>query len=177
MMRACRLPALLLASACSLSPWATAADNVRLHGALVAEPCVIPPGDESVALDFGTVIDKYLYQYQRTPGKTFELRLAECDLSLGNTLTVTLGGVENPKLPGLLALAAGSGAGGVAIGIETPQGRPLPLNRPGEKYPLQAGSTVLRLQAYVQGEPQALAEKKLVRGAFSAVATFQFEYQ
>ncbi|MGO3397582.1 MAG: fimbrial protein, partial [Serratia proteamaculans] len=52
----CATAALLLCSQLSL-----AAENMRLHGALVAEPCVIPPGDETVVLDFDTVIDKYLY--------------------------------------------------------------------------------------------------------------------
>ncbi|MBD8216994.1 type 1 fimbrial protein, partial [Erwinia persicina] len=48
------------------SPLSLAAENMRLHGALVAEPCVIPPGDETVVLDFDTVIDKYLYLNTRT---------------------------------------------------------------------------------------------------------------
>lgn len=37
-----------------------------LQGALVAEPCVIPLSDEEITLDFGTIIDKYLYLNTRT---------------------------------------------------------------------------------------------------------------
>lgn len=42
-------------------------NNVHLYGALVAEPCVVPSGDEEIHLDFGSIIDKYLNT--RTPGQ------------------------------------------------------------------------------------------------------------
>ncbi|MGQ8819586.1 fimbrial protein, partial [Serratia sp. NA_13] len=32
-------------------------------------------------------------------------------------------------------------------------------------------------KAYVQGEPQAIADKTIGRGRFSAVATFQLDYE
>lgn len=160
-----------------ISLTAQSADNMRFHGALVAEPCVIPPGEENIQLDFGTVIDKYLYLNQRTHGMAFTVHLAECDLSLGNMVKVTFSGNENPNLPGLLALAASSTASGVAIGMETPEGKALSLNKPGSGYPLQAGDTQLTIHAYVQGEPVALEEHKIGLGSFSAITTFALEYE
>lgn len=118
---------------------AVQADNVRLHGALVAEPCVIAPGDESVKLEFGTVIDKYLYANQRTRGQAFAIRLTECDLSLGKTVKVTFSGTENPSLKGLLAIDGGSQASGIAIGMETPAGQKLPLNKNRARLPAGRG--------------------------------------
>ncbi|XJD37968.1 fimbrial protein [Enterobacter sp. ECC-219] len=168
----CCLATLLLYS----SP-VMAADNMRLHGALVAEPCVIPPGDETVVLDFDTVIDKYLYQNTRTPGQTFELHLAQCDLSLGKMVRVTFSGTESTALPGLLALNGGSQASGIAIGMETTQGEPLPINKPGKAQALVSGTNILTARAYVQGEPEALKHKSIERGPFSAVATFSLEYE
>ncbi|MGQ8775444.1 fimbrial protein [Serratia sp. NA_112.1] len=153
------------------------ADNMRLHGALVAEPCVIPPGDETVVLDFDTVIDKYLYLNTRTLGKAFALHLAECDLSLGKTVKVTFSGTENAALPGMLALDGGSQANGIAIGMETPEGQPLPVNKSGQAQVLVSGSNTLTIHTYVQGEPKALAQKAIVRGPFSATATFSLEYE
>ncbi|CAI1244613.1 TPA: fimbrial protein [Serratia fonticola] len=153
------------------------ADNVRLHGALVAEPCVIAPGDESVKLEFGTVIDKYLYANERTHGQVFAIRLTECDLSLGKTVKVTFSGTENPSLKGLLAIDGGSQASGIAIGMETPEGQKLPLNKIGPGYRLDEGSNTLRVQAYVQGEPEAIAKRSIERGPFSAIATFNLEYE
>lgn len=173
------LAALLLAQGLVMVPvsGALAADNVRFYGALVAEPCVIAPGDEAIQLDFGTIVDKYLYLNTRTLGQAFEIRLTECDLSLGKTVAFTFLGTENPALPGLLALGGGSSAKGIGIGLETAQGTPLPLGQGSEKTPLQIGSNVIALKAYVQGEPQALANKHLTRGEFSAVATFSLAYE
>lgn len=153
------------------------ADNVRLHGALVAEPCVIAPGDENVRLDFGTVIDKYLYANERTHGQAFDIRLGECDLSLGKTVKVTFSGTENPSLKGLLAIDGSSMASGIAIGMETQGGQPLPLNKAGEGYRLVAGNNTLTVLAYVQGEPEAIAQRRIARGPFSAIATFRLEYE
>nr|WP_258090249.1 fimbrial protein [Serratia liquefaciens] len=153
------------------------ADNVRLHGALVAEPCVIAPGDESVRLDFGTVIDKYLYANQRTHGQAFDIHLMECDLSLGKTVKVTFNGAENPSLKGLLAIDGGSQASGIAIGMETQAGQPFPLNKTGGGYRLVSGSNTLTVLAYVQGEPEAIAGRTIERGPFSAIATFSLEYE
>ncbi|MGQ1888418.1 fimbrial protein [Serratia marcescens] len=152
-------------------------NNVRLFGALVSEPCVIPPGKENIELDFGTVIDKYLYLNTRTQGLPFSISLAECDLNLGNTVRMAFVGTENPVLPGLLALNAGSQATGIALGLETYDARPLKLNEMSSKIPLQAGSTLITLRAYVKGEPGAIANQNIGRGQFSATVTFSLEYE
>lgn len=153
------------------------AENVRLHGALVAEPCVIAPGGESVTLDFGTLTDKDLYTHQRTRGQSFDIRLMECDASLGKTVKVTFSGIENPHLAGFLAIDGGAQAKGIAIGMETPAGQKLPLNKPGEGVRLVNGSNTLTMLAFVQGEPAAIANKTIERGPFSAIATFSLEYE
>lgn len=161
----------------SHSCWSTAPTvAVNYSGVLVAEPCVIPPGEENIELDFGTVIDKYLYLNQRTPGKEFTLRLAECDLSLGDTVSVSFSGTESVALPGLLAINSGE-ASGIAIGLENTAGELLPLNQSTSKYRLQAGSNRIMLKAYVRGEPGAIKNKTLGRGAFSAAATFLLSYE
>ena len=153
------------------------ADNVRLHGALVAEPCVIAPGDEDVKLDFGTVIDKYLYTNVRTHGQAFDIHLTECDLSLGKMVKVTFKGEENPSLGGLLAIDGGSQASGIAIGMETRDGQALPLNKFSGGQQLSSGSNTLTVLAYVRGEPEAIANRTIQRGPFSAIATFSLEYE
>ncbi|MBH3108755.1 type 1 fimbrial protein [Serratia ureilytica] len=168
---------MLLFGLSGFSQLAGAADNLHFSGALVAEPCVIPPGKETVELNFGSVVDKYLYANQRTPGERVEITLADCDLSLGKAVRVTLNGTESAVLPGLLKLAPGSGASGVAIGLETPAGDALPINLPGGKLPLTAGANTLRLMAYVRGEPEAIAKKTIGRGAFNAVVTFSLAYE
>ncbi|HEJ8043602.1 TPA: type 1 fimbrial protein [Serratia marcescens] len=175
-----RMGALLLVPmlmAAPLSALAAGDNNLYLHGALVAEPCVIPPGDEEITLDFGTIIDKYLYLNTRTLGQAFQIHLEECDLTLGKTVSVTFTGPENQALPGLLAIDGGSEAKGIAIGLETPPAQPLPLNQASDKSFLLEGSNIIALKAYVQGEPDALRDHSIERGPFNAVATFHLEYE
>ncbi|EIT7187762.1 type 1 fimbrial protein [Serratia marcescens] len=152
------------------------AESMRLHGALVAEPCTLAPGDENILLEFGTVLEKYLYLNQRTHSKAFRLHLTGCDVRIGSGVTLTFSGTPSGALPGYLALDGGSQAGGIAIGIETPEGKALPFNETSAVYPLTTGDNVLTLQAYVQGEPDALNNQRIRRGNFSAVATFHLAY-
>ncbi|WP_390901451.1 fimbrial protein [Serratia fonticola] len=169
----------LLLAALTANPTLAAGEkNVRLYGALVTEPCVILPGEEDIQLDFGTVIDKYLYLNTRTLGQSFEIHLVECDLTLGKTVTVRFVSTEESlPLPGLLAPNSGSQAKGIAIGLETLDATPLPINKASGKYTLQAGSNIIALKAYVQGEPKAIANKTIERGLFSASATFRLDYE
>ena len=151
-------------------------DNLHFHGALVAEPCVIAPGDEEVQLEFGVIVDRYLYQNTRTVGVPFELRLTQCDLSLAKAVSVTFSApAESRELPGLLAPIGE--ARGIAIGLETVTGQAINLNKASETYPLEKNDYVIRLNAYVRAEPQALANRTIGLGAFSAVATFRLAYE
>lgn len=151
--------------------------NVQYSGNLVAEPCALLPEDENVAVAFGTVIDEYLYLNTRTHSQPFTLRLTECDTSLGKSVSVSFTGTESTALPGLLALDGGSQASGVAIGLETQSGTALALNTPSPLMELSDGDNQLSFQAYVQGEPEAIGNKTIGRGEFSAVATFSLEYE
>lgn len=151
--------------------------GLKYTGSLVAEPCVIEPGYEDIVLDFGSIIDKYLYLNTRTQSKPFEIRLADCDLSIGKTVSVTFRGTESLELPGLLAVDNSSEAKGIAIGLETNEAKPLAFNKESDKFALQAGNSRIGLKAYVQGEPTSISNKKITRGPFSAVATFRLEYE
>ncbi|WP_455817202.1 fimbrial protein [Pseudomonas cerasi] len=152
-------------------------NNVHLYGALVAESCVIPPGEEEITLDLGTVMDYYFHSNTRTPGQPFSIHLTKCDLSLVKTLKITFLGTENAALPGLLAIDGGSEAKGIAIGLETEQGKTVPINRASDEYLLQSGDNSIALKAYVKGEPEAIKNKSIGRGAFSATATFSLAYE
>ena len=161
----------------SLPAMAAGGDNVYLHGALVAEPCIIKAGDEVISIGFVTIIDKYLYQNIRTQGKTFELHLENCDLTLGKSVRVKFTGTESRALPGLLALDGSSEAKGIAIGFETPAAKPLALNEKSDKLLLLNGGNIIALRAYVKAEPDAIRGQRIERGSFSAVTTFQLEYE
>ncbi|AJI83249.1 fimbrial protein [Yersinia enterocolitica] len=151
-----------------------AADNMRFHGALVAEPCTIRPGDDAISLNFGTVVDKYLYSNQRTLGKQFQIHLVDCDISLGTTANIIFTGNDSVNLPGLLAVD--SSDMGIAIGLETLAGKPLYLNQSSDDIALDTGNNIITLKAYVRGEPEAISQRTIKRGEFNAVATFNLQY-
>lgn len=154
------------------------AETVNFDGTLVEDACEVYPGDENIELDFGTVVDKYLYLNTRTHSQPFTIRLVNCDLVLGREVKVTFSGTENAALSGLLAIDASSQASGIAIGLETASGTALPINTGKYTQSLHSGNgNDVNLKAYVRGEPQALQTKTIGRGTFSAVSTFTLEYE
>lgn len=159
-----------------LAPAAQAADNLRLKGNLVEEACTIRPGDEAITLELWDLTSKHLYINTRSVGKGFKLHLEDCDTTIGNTVNITFGGVENTALPGLLALDGGSGASGIGVGIETLGNKPLPLNTVGDDQVLTDGNNVIELKAYVQGEPQAISDQTIGHGAYTVTSTFTLDY-
>jgi len=172
------LPA-LLASALMLNGAKAAdnEDNVHFSGALVAEPCTLPDSETNITLDFGSVIIKSLYQYQRTQSQPFTIHLEACDPSLMKTVSVTFNGTVDDELNSLLALDPTSAAKGVAIGLELPDGSPLAINKAAPYQQLTAGNNALTFNAYVQIKPQALSMKAVTPGDFTAISTFTLAYQ
>lgn len=160
-------------------PLCAQSETVQFDGTLVEDACEVYPGDENIELDFGTIVDKYLYLNTRTHSQPFIIRLINCDLVLGKEVQVTFMGTESTALPGLLALNAGSQANGIAIGFETQSGEPISLNR-SKDYTQQlkvSDTNNINLKAYVQGEPNALRDKSIARGTFEATTTFILEYE
>ncbi|MEY0878579.1 fimbrial protein [Providencia manganoxydans] len=158
-------------------PLCTQSETVQFDGTLVEDACEVYPGDENIELDFGTIVDKYLYLNTRTHSQPFTIRLINCDLVLGKEVQVTFMGTESTALPGLLALNAGSQASGIAIGLESMHGNPVKINNTKIIAPLSSGNNNLNFKAYVQGEPNALSTKTIGRGAFEATTTFILEYE
>jgi len=150
-------------------------DNVHLSGTLVAEPCALRPGDENIRVDFGGIVDKYLYINGRSPSQAFQLHLQGCDLSIGKQLNVSFSGNESSVLPGLLAVQQTNS--GIAVGIEDAAGKAIALNSGSKEITLEKGDMTLKFAAWIQGEPQAIKEHTIARGEFSAVATFRLDYR
>lgn len=152
--------------------------TVRLRGTLAAEACLIAPEDKSLEVDFGTIVDKALYQYQRWISQTFTIHLINCDVQLGNYVQVTFKGDESTALPGMLAVSPAEM--GIAIGIETTAGQKILINRDDASgtyvQSISNGTSTLAFRGWVQGEPQSLSDKTVQKGAFNAVATFELAY-
>ncbi|HCM63138.1 MAG TPA: fimbrial protein [Morganella sp. (in: Bacteria)] len=149
--------------------------DVEIKGNLVFEPCTLSAKSESISLPFGTIVRNYFYTADRTPSEPFSIELENCDTGIGNEAFVTFRGTESSALPGLLVPDNGT-LPGLAVGIETPEGKPLPLNKTSPAYALSEGTTTLNFQGYVQAEPDAIRDKTLVTGDLSATATFEITY-
>ncbi|MFJ2334796.1 fimbrial protein [Pseudomonas helleri] len=164
------------ATACLLASQVQAADNLSFKGVLVAQACTIRPGDELIAVEFSDISTASLYLNTRTPGVPFYIHLQDCDTQIADSVTVTFSGAENAELPGLLALATGSVARGIAIGLETGASQLLPLNVPSPEQGLNNGDNIMVFNAYVRGEPAAIANESIRKGRFVANSTFTLAY-
>lgn len=159
-----------------LSAQADSSVGIEYSGTLIALPCTIVPGMNNLYVDMGTIPTKSLYRFTRTAGKTIEFYLEDCDTSLGNAITATFTGPMDNE--GLLTFSSGSTAKGAGIGLEYLDGRPIPINDGAVyKVSLRDGDMVIRMKAYVQGQQNALVNKSLEAGDFSAVLTYRMSYE
>ncbi|WP_259567512.1 fimbrial protein [Enterobacter sichuanensis] len=149
-------------------------NNLQFNGTLVSDPCDLDPQTTDITLDFGEVVQKYLYINTRTNSKPLTINLINCDITLGNSVAVTFTGPEDAELPGMLAVSGS--ATGIAIGLENQDGTPLPFNQAVTPLPVNTGTTSLTFGAYIQGEPNAISGRSIVPGTVSATATFELAY-
>ena len=167
--------ALLLGASLIRPDFGLAADNVTLKGTLVSAACKIKAGDEALVVDLGEVGSADLYYHGRTAGKTLLIHLEDCDTGISDKVTTTFSGNESTKLPGLLALG-GTVEKGVAIGLETLAGIALPLNVTSAGQVLSIGANVIAFKVFVKAEPQAIANRSIKPGEYTAVSTFTLAY-
>ena len=158
----------------SLPVWA-GSDTLMLTitAEVVNQPCSLRPGDETIQVDLGGIVNNALLRDQRTPSKAFQLHLEECDPAIASSVKVTFSGQGAAEDSALLSLAGDSAAKGIAIGLEQ-GGQPLPLNQASRALALASGSNVLNFGAYVQLLPSGQAS--LTPGAFNATANFTLDY-
>lgn len=139
---------------------------------VVGQPCSLRPGDGIIPVDFGNINNKELLRDGRTPSRSFQLHLDDCDASIADSVSVTFSGVASEEST-FLGLSADSQAKGIAIGLEQ-GGQALPINKPSRAFALAEGSNVLDFAAYVQLLPSA--QSGVTPGKFNATANFTLDY-
>ncbi|WP_249216246.1 fimbrial protein [Providencia rettgeri] len=158
---------------------AESSNTITYSGTLVALPCTVEPAYENLWVDFGTNLNAQDFYRGRGEysDREFVFELKDCDTSLGNAITATFSGDATPE--GLLRLDSGSQASGIVIGLETLSGQPLLIaGQPvGAKTPLSEGDVTIRLRAYLQATPEALANRNIEPGRFWATLTYQLQYE
>ncbi|PHM70654.1 fimbrial protein [Xenorhabdus kozodoii] len=151
--------------------------NVRITLTVLAPTCSIKTKNQNIEVDFGNIVNNDLYLRHRTKGQQFYLYLEDCDPQMIKRLKIKFLGEQSQTLPGLLAVRSNGSIRGIAIGMEKIDGTPMPFNKTSE-FPLSAGSStnVIPFQAYVQADPRVIQEKKIGVGQFTAIATFEVNY-
>lgn len=175
------LKPLLLSLPCLLSAPVMAESGTRTPGQLnaalhinaniVLDPCVTAVESRNMQVELGQWTTDYLADNPRTPSVPFTIHLTGCDVST-DALSVTFNGTSDGTLTDKLAIAAGSTAGGIAVGLENADGTPLAINAPSKPVSLSSSDISLRYSAYIikTGAP-------VTTGNFEATATFTVNYE
>ncbi|WP_244637253.1 fimbrial protein (plasmid) [Pantoea agglomerans] len=153
-------------------------ENVKFSGTLVALPCTIPDSDRPIRVPMGNINAHDLYLHQAMPRIPFILHLQDCDTQIAGRVSVTFSGVEDAALPGYLAVDGGqSEASGIGIGLENSNGEQIKVNQATASYALLSGNNELGFQAFIAGEPEAVKERSIQTGNFSAAAILEVSYE
>ncbi|QUG77713.1 fimbrial protein [Erwinia sp. E602] len=175
----CCVWALLLTLAVRADEAILIGGEIRFHGRVVALPCSIAPGDETLQVDFKQLSTEDLYLNKQTRPVGFTLHLINCSTTVYKTVTVTFSGERSQALPESLRVHsnASGGTAGIAIDLRQDNGNPLTLDQPTPATDLTRGSMQLGFQALVRGEPDALQQHNLQLGPFTSTASYTLNYQ
>lgn len=152
-----------------------AADNMAFSGTLRAHACTLHPDDQNIQIDFEQIGSRDLYLNGGTPDEQFSIRLQNCNARVASSVEVRFMGNQSAKLPGALALDAGSVSSGFAIALKDAYRQPLKLGEVSSS-PLTGTDTTLIFYRRLQVEPDALVNNGIVPGTFSASGTFELFY-
>jgi type 1 fimbria pilin len=150
---------------------AMADTDVQFRGTLISDPCLVETDPDGQTVDMGTIGAKTFMTHPRSAPKNFSIHLTECDLSLGNTVSVMFNGTEDGEQSGTFAVTGD--AKGVAIALEDKEGTAIKPGSAMKAVPLTEGDTWLNYVAYVQGTDYS----KVKEGAFESKAIFFLEYE
>lgn len=150
-------------------------ENLSFHGNLIELPCTILDGDKSLQVHMGAINARDLYS-ERSTAVPFSLHLEACDTHVASSVIATFSGTQDAQLAGYL-LPEGGSAAGIALGLADSEGHALPLARPSAARALTTGENVLSFAVWVEGEPEAIRQKNIVPGDFTATATLTLDYQ
>ncbi|ETS98198.1 fimbrial protein [Providencia alcalifaciens PAL-3] len=128
-------------------------------------------------MPFHEVNDKDLYR-QRDISEVFEITLSECEFLPDFSFSMSFTGISNPKIKGSLRIDGDPGDLGYAIVLSSDNGNvdinsqyPI-VGMNGSKFP-----SVIPLKASILGEEDAIKNKSIKLGDFSATTTFNIYYE
>lgn len=150
---------------------AIAETQLAFKGTLVADPCQVATDSEDQEINFAAIASKTFINNQRTLPKPFQIQLMDCDLSLGNSVSVTFEGERDLQQQD--AFGVTGGAKGVAIVLEDKSGHIIKPGVATMPKSLQSDNTILEYQAFVQSR----AFTEVEEGPFASIVTFSLQYE
>ncbi|WP_281110719.1 fimbrial protein [Providencia rettgeri] len=149
-------------------------NTVQYEGTLISLPCTIDEGTPTV-VEFGVIVDKQLYLHEKTSLKPFSIILQDCDVSIANTISLSVQGTAgNVTSDGYLMLNPSSTAKGVVIGLMDSSGKKIPMNSVLSPIAISNGTMAIQLNAFVKIESQN--ETKIIPGEFTAMLYYTLDF-
>nr|WP_314267251.1 fimbrial protein [uncultured Moellerella sp.] len=151
--------------------------KIHIFGTLLGHACSVEQTE--IFVEFGNVTNKDLYFHSRTPSIPFSLEIKGCDLDFDNDAIVSFIGNESNhlSLQGFLDIDDSSQASGIGIGIENADGKFLPLREESSKFNINATDMTLNFNAFIQADSEAIKNKSILLGEFTATSIFVIEYE
>ncbi|CAI2033346.1 Fimbria A protein precursor [Serratia fonticola] len=135
--------------------------------------CAIAPESIDQTVTLGQVADAALLENNGS-GKSvpqhFNIRLEDCEVSGGNSVTVTFVGVEGKE--GRLGITGT--ASGASVALADGSGNVLELGKPSKSISLQNGNNILPFTVYLQGDG---VPGNIQAGDYQAAAGFMLNFQ
>nr|WP_241391353.1 MULTISPECIES: fimbrial protein [Serratia]ULG12082.1 SefF [Serratia entomophila]ULG12399.1 SefF [Serratia entomophila]ULG18345.1 SefF [Serratia proteamaculans]ULG19681.1 SefF [Serratia proteamaculans] len=144
--------------------------DIHFSGILVAEPCQLATDSEDQIVDFGSIAARQFINNNQTSPKSFNLRLIDCDLSIGRSVIFTFTGDEDADQPGLFAVAGE--AKGIAIVLMDDEGNKVQPGKAMSASSLTEAENSFSFQAAVSGPEFSLVSA----GSFTSTVMFSLEY-
>lgn len=171
---------LIFASLCSLSHGSFA--DMVFTGNLQDRLCQLAPSSAEQDVIFPQMtLAQFLDAPGRSPSQNFAIRLLNCQADApGKVVKLIFSGQSEQSVPGAVKVS-GVNSGKLVIQLVDTDGiTPLALgeaHRAGKGDLITADMMTLNFSAYVRPTPDALAERSVKEGDYSAVVTFEINYQ
>lgn len=159
--------------------WSDNKTALGYEGTLISLACMVDE-DLPVEVNLGLIEEKRLYLHENSAAIPFSLTLRDCDPSLANSVNITLEASPGSETSdGYLQLDRNSVAKGAVIGIsdEGMARERISIGSALPKYPVGTGTMRIPLSAYMHITPEALSNKSIVPGPFTATLYYQVSFE
>ncbi|EPN2806505.1 fimbrial protein [Serratia marcescens] len=143
--------------------------KVGMVGSIISTPCSISPESIEQTVNLGQVLGAVLEREGKSTPRAFDIKLENCEVGSGQSITVTFNGVASTQNDNLLAISGTASGAGIAITHDDNVVKPGGTTK---AIPLVNGNNMIHFTTYIQGE----SGKNIIPGDFSAVANFSLNY-